>query len=123
MFDRLPITDAPSLILVVDDEPRNVQVVGALLLKHGHEVIAASSGPEALAKLEFAKPDLILLDVMMPGMTGFELCRILQEKPELRDTPIIFLSAAADKLYVVLQDALGDGGAEIDFAAHGGLHG
>ena len=101
MLDRLPTTDAPSLILVVDDEPKNVQVVGALLLKHGHEVIAASSGPEALAKLAFAKPDLILLDVMMPGMTGFELCRILQDNPEFRDTPIIFLSAAADKSFVI----------------------
>lgn len=101
MLDRLPTTDAPSLILVVDDEPKNVQVVGGLLLKHGHEVIAAGSGEEALAKLELAKPDLILLDVMMPGMTGFELCRIIQEKPELRDIPIIFLSAAADKSFVI----------------------
>ncbi|MES2658099.1 MAG: hybrid sensor histidine kinase/response regulator [Verrucomicrobiota bacterium] len=100
MLDRLPHTDAPSLVLVVDDEPKNVQVVGALLLKHGHEVIAANSGQEALAKLEFAKPDLILLDVMMPGMTGFELCHILLENPATRDIPIIFLSAAADKSFV-----------------------
>ena len=110
MLDRLPPTDAPSLVLVVDDEPRNIQVVGALLHKHGHEVIAASSGPDALAKLEFAKPDLILLDVMMPGMTGFELCRILHANPETRDIPVIFLSAAADKSFVI--EALQHGGVD-----------
>jgi len=113
MFDRLPHTDAPSLILVVDDEPKNIQVVGALLIKHGHEVIAADSGPQALAKLAAVKPDLILLDVMMPGMTGFELCRILQADPETRDIPIIFLSAAADKSFVIA--ALQNGG--VDYIA------
>jgi two-component system sensor histidine kinase/response regulator len=101
MIDRLPQTDAPSLILVVDDEQKNIQVVGSLLLKHGHEVIAATSGQEALEKLKFVKPDLILLDVMMPGMTGFELCHILQGNPETRDMPVIFLSAASDKNFVV----------------------
>jgi two-component system, sensor histidine kinase and response regulator len=110
MLDRLPLTDAPSLILVVDDELKNIQVVGALLLKHGHEVIAASSGPEALIKLESIRPDLILLDVMMPGMTGFEFCRLLQANPETRDTPIIFLSAAADKNFVM--EALQHGGVD-----------
>ncbi|MEO5916932.1 MAG: hybrid sensor histidine kinase/response regulator [Luteolibacter sp.] len=110
MLDRLPHTDAPSLILVVDDDQQNIQMVGSLLLKHGHEVLAASSGPEALAKLEFAKPDMILLDVMMPGMTGFELCRILQARPETRDTPIIFLSDPCDKDVVI--EALQYGGVD-----------
>ncbi len=66
-------------IIVADDEPKNIQVVGALLLKHGHEIIAAHSGPEALEKLATFRPDLILMDVMMPGMTGFELFRIIQQ--------------------------------------------
>lgn len=110
MLDRLPLTDAPSLILVVDDELQNIQVVGALLLQHGHQVIAASSGPEALIKLKSIQPDMILLDVMMPGMTGFELCRILQANPETRETPIIFLSAPADKDLVI--EALQYGGVD-----------
>ena len=110
MLDRLPPTDAPSLILVVDDEPKNIQVVGALLLKQGHEIIAASSGPDALEKLRLVTPDLILLDVMMPGMTGFELCRILQENSQTRDIPIIFLSAAVDKSFVI--EALHRGGVD-----------
>lgn len=110
MLDRLPLTDAPSLILVVDDELQNIQMVGALLLQHGHQVIFASSGPEALIKLKSIQPDIILLDVMMQGMTGFELCRILQANPETRDTPIIFLSAAADKNFVI--EALQHGGVD-----------
>lgn len=101
MLDPLPRPNPSALILVVDDEIKNIQVVGSLLLKHGHEVIASTSGADALAKLETARPDLILLDVMMPGMTGFELCRKLRENPELRDIPIVFLSAAADKNFIV----------------------
>lgn len=89
----------PSIILVIDDEPKNIQVVGALLLKHGHEIIAAQSAEEALLKLESVLPDLILLDVMMPGMTGIELCKILKKNPVTREIPVIFLSAATDKKF------------------------
>ena len=110
MIDRLPPTETPSLILVVDDEAENIQALSTLLLEHGHEVIDAGSGQEALAKLQFVKPDLILLDVMMPGMTGFELCSILQADPELRDIPIIFLSAAVDQAFVI--EALQHGGVD-----------
>ena len=110
MIDRLPPTEAPSLILVVDDEAENIQSLSTLLLKHGHEVIDAGSGQEALAKLQSVKPDLILLDMMMPGMTGFELCSILQADPELRDIPIIFLSAAVDQAFVI--EALQHGGVD-----------
>jgi two-component system sensor histidine kinase/response regulator len=110
MLDRLPLTDAPSLILVVDDEPRNIQVVAALLFKHGHEILAANSGPDALEKLKSVRPDIILLDVMMPGMTGFELCRLLQENPETREIPIIFLAAAEDRALVI--EALQYGGVD-----------
>jgi two-component system sensor histidine kinase/response regulator len=99
-FDPLPPPSSSALILVVDDEPRNIQVVGPLLLKQGHEVIAAGSGEEALAKMRTAKPDLLLLDVMMPGMTGFDLCRRLLAQPEWHDLPIIFLSAVTDKGFV-----------------------
>ncbi|MEK7950921.1 hybrid sensor histidine kinase/response regulator [Luteolibacter soli] len=99
-FDPLPQPSGPALVLVVDDEPKNIQVVGPLLLKQGHEVIAAGSGEEALAKMRTAKPDLLLLDVMMPGMTGFDLCRRLLAQPEWHALPIIFLSAVTDKGFV-----------------------
>ncbi|QJE96827.1 hybrid sensor histidine kinase/response regulator [Luteolibacter luteus] len=107
MFDPLPVTSNSSLILVVDDEPKNIQVVGPLLLRQGHEIIAAGSGEEALAKLRTARPDLILLDVMMPGMTGFDLCRKLQSQEEWREIPVIFLSAVTDKSFIM--EALGAG--------------
>ncbi|WP_035608495.1 hybrid sensor histidine kinase/response regulator [Haloferula sp. BvORR071] len=100
-FDPLPRPSGSSLILVVDDEPKNIQVVGTLLLKQGHEVIAAGSGEEALAKLRSVKPHLLLLDVMMPGMTGFDLCRKLRAQPEWQDIPVIFLSAVTDKSFVL----------------------
>jgi two-component system sensor histidine kinase/response regulator len=99
-FDPLPPPAGPALILVVDDEPKNIQVVGTLLLKQGHEVIAAGSGEEALAKMRTATPDLLLLDVMMPGMTGFDLCRRLLAQPEWHGLPVIFLSAVTDKSFV-----------------------
>lgn len=100
-FDPLPLPATSSLILVVDDEQKNIQVVGPLLLRQGHEVIAAGSGEEALAKLRSATPDLILMDVMMPGMTGFDLCRRLQSQSEWQDIPVIFLSAVTDKSFVM----------------------
>jgi two-component system sensor histidine kinase/response regulator len=100
-FDPLPRPTNSSLILVVDDEPKNIQVVGPLLLRQGHEVIAAGSGEEALAKLRTAAPDLILLDVMMPGMTGFDLCRKLGTQTEWQHIPVIFLSAVTDKSFVM----------------------
>jgi len=101
MIDRLPVATVPALILVVDDEPRNIQVIASLLIKEGHEVIAATGGEQALEKLESSKPDLILLDVMMPGMTGFEFRRILRDIPELCEIPVIYLSAATDKNFII----------------------
>ncbi|MCW1912699.1 hybrid sensor histidine kinase/response regulator [Luteolibacter sp. GHJ8] len=100
-FDPLPGPANSSLILVVDDEPKNIQVVGPMLLRQGHEVIAAGSGEEALAKLRSTTPDLVLMDVMMPGMTGFDLCRRLRSQPEWQDIPVIFLSAVTDKSFIM----------------------
>ena len=84
-------------ILVVDDQAANVKVVGVLLGRNGYEVIPAASGREALAVIETEKPDLILLDMMMPGMDGFELLAALHAQPELRDVPVVFLTAAHDR--------------------------
>ena len=101
MFDPLPNPSLPPLILVVDDEPKNTQAVGPLLLKHGYEVVGATSGAEALIKLETFIPDLILVDAMMPEMTGFDLCRHLKASDLWKHIPVIFLSAATDKEFVV----------------------
>src|SRR6185436_138069 len=89
--------DGPVRILVTDDQPANIQVVGAMLGKLGFEIIPASDGPTALKRLAIRIPDLILLDVLMPGMDGIEVCRRIRENPEWNHIPVIFLSAADDK--------------------------
>lgn len=92
---------APATILVIDDEPKNLQVVGALLVQMGHEVIQAADGEEGILRARSASPDLILLDVMMPGLSGFDVCRYLKDDAQLREIPVIYLSAAIDKQFIV----------------------
>src|SRR6185436_1869491 len=88
-------------ILVVDDQPTNIQVVGSVLGKLGHEIIPASDGLTALKRLALRPPDLILLDLLMPEMDGYEVCRRLRENADWKDIPVIFLSAADDKDFIV----------------------
>ncbi|MCC6233566.1 MAG: hybrid sensor histidine kinase/response regulator [Verrucomicrobiales bacterium] len=96
-----PSSHPPSCILVVDDQPANIQVVGSVLGKLGHEIIPASDGATALRRIGLRRPDLILLDLLMPGMDGCEVCQALKASPEHRDIPVIFLSAADDKDFIV----------------------
>jgi two-component system sensor histidine kinase/response regulator len=88
-------------ILVADDQPANIQIVGNMLGKLGYEIVPAADGPTALKRLALRPPDLILLDVLMPGMDGLEVCRRIRENPEWKHIPIIFLSAADDKDLIV----------------------
>ncbi len=84
-------------ILVVDDQPANLRAVSALLSRHGYEVRTAGTGEEALEMAAVAVPDLLLLDMMMPGMDGFDLLLRVQAHPELSAIPAIFLTAAQDR--------------------------
>ncbi len=84
-------------VLVVDDAPENVRVVVGLLQGAGYKARGVPSGPLALQAVAKQRPDLILLDVRMPGMDGFQACEELRRRPEWRDIPIIFLSALADE--------------------------
>ena len=86
-----------SSILVVDDQPINVQLLKRKLEREGIQVTAAYSGVEALESVKKAKPDLILLDVMMPDMDGIEVCQRLQASEETRGIPIIFITARTAK--------------------------
>jgi sigma-B regulation protein RsbU (phosphoserine phosphatase) len=99
---RLDATAAPlSTILVVDDSATNLQVLVRTLQGTGHRILAAKDGPTALEIARRTQPDLMLLDVMMPGMDGFEVCRVLKSHPDTRNTVVIFLSArgeVADKV-------------------------
>jgi CheY-like chemotaxis protein len=79
-------------VLIVDDDPMAAASVRTLLATHGYEVHAVESGSEALDWLRGRTPDLILLDVVMPGMSGFEVCRRLRDAPATRAIPIVFLT-------------------------------
>jgi len=83
-------------ILIVDDIPANLSVMVDHLEGHGFQVLVAQDGEEALQRSEFANPDLILLDVMMPGMDGFEVCRRLKLNPATQQIPVIFMTALTD---------------------------
>ena len=84
------------LILIVDDVPENLQVLASYLASAGYGVLSASSGPKALNFAQARMPDLILLDVSMPEMDGFEVCRCLKNMPELSNIPVIFITARTD---------------------------
>jgi sigma-B regulation protein RsbU (phosphoserine phosphatase) len=92
----LPTTVPASTILVVDDSPTNLQVLVRTLHGTGHRILAARDGITALEIARRAQPDLVLLDVMMPGMDGFEVCRALKADAATRDTAVIFLSARGE---------------------------
>ena len=83
-------------ILVVDDTPANIGILLDTLSKAGYRVRVASDGESALEQLQYSPPDLVLLDVMMPGMDGFETCRRLRQLPELEQLPIVFMTALSD---------------------------
>ena len=83
-----------AVILVVDDEPKIVRLARDYLEKNGFRVLSASDGPTALAMARLEKPDLIVLDIMLPGMDGWEVCRRLRLET---DTPIIMLTARAEE--------------------------
>ncbi len=85
-----------GLVLIVDDIPSNFDVVSDALNEIGCDVAIATSGERALQQIERKRPDLILLDIMMPGIGGFETCRQLKADPHTQNIPIIFMTALAD---------------------------
>jgi diguanylate cyclase (GGDEF)-like protein len=80
-------------ILIVDDTPENLTVLRQMLTEHGFRVRPALSGEIALKAIQADLPDIVLLDVMMPGMDGFEICRQLKSEERTRDVPVLFISA------------------------------
>jgi PleD family two-component response regulator len=88
-------------LLIVDDNKTNLQVVSSYLKEKGYQLALAVNASDALKILNGNKIDLILLDIMMPDMDGFELCRILKKDANLKDIPVIFLSAKVDTEDVV----------------------
>jgi two-component system cell cycle response regulator len=83
-------------VLVVDDVEGNIALAAAVLEPHGFEIIPASSGEDALAHIMRAQPDLVLLDVMMPGVDGFETCRRLKSHSGTRLIPVVLVTSLRD---------------------------
>ncbi|MBL9126710.1 MAG: response regulator, partial [Verrucomicrobiales bacterium] len=88
-------------ILVIDDTAENLQVVSTILRGAQYAVSVARSGPQGLDIAERNPPDLVLLDLVMPGMDGFEACRRLKANPALREIPVIFLTASRESADVL----------------------
>lgn len=91
----------PGFILLVDDVIQNLHMLTDMLKNQGHDVAVALNGQEALDKIDEKRPDLILLDIQMPGMSGYEVCEKLKEDDNTEDIPIIFLSALSDTKDIV----------------------
>jgi len=89
-------TSENATIMVVDDNPTNLRVLIDYLEDSGYETMVAPSGERAIQQLEHAKPELILLDIMMPGLDGFETCKRLKANADVKDIPVIFMTALSD---------------------------
>jgi len=88
--------DRPNTILIVDDMPANLGVLTSHLEQHGYCAVVAQGGQECIERAQFVRPDLILLDVLMPGLDGIETCRRLKSHATTRDIPVIFMTALVD---------------------------
>ncbi len=100
--------DRQPRILVVDDVPQNVRLLEAVLTSHGYSVTSASSGPEALEKVTAEQPDLVLLDIQMPGMNGYEVCRRLRADPATQFLPVVMITSSDTEVRVNALEADAD---------------
>lgn len=94
-------------VLIADDEPNIVAALEFLLQKHGYEVQVAANGEEALVQLDAFKPDLVLLDVMMPKVSGYEVCQRMRSQPRWRNIKVVILSAKGREVEVSKGMSLG----------------
>src|SRR6266508_3316948 len=89
--------DRQPTILIVDDTSQNIRLLEAVLAPRGYKLITATSGPEALDKIASEQLDLILLDIVMPGMDGYEVCRRVRANPATRLLPVVMITASGDQ--------------------------
>jgi signal transduction histidine kinase len=89
-------TPKTPTLLIVDDQPHNLGILFDFLTRSGFKIFVALDGESAIQRTEFTQPDLIILDVMMPGIDGFETCKRLKQNPSTQDIPIIFMTALSD---------------------------
>jgi len=98
----------PAKILVVDDTPHNIRLLEAILLPRGYAVVRATSGPEALDAVTREGPDLVLLDIVMPGMDGHEVCRRLRAEPTTQVLPVVMVTASGEQQKVIALESGAD---------------
>lgn len=96
MMPMMPQASVKPTMLIVDDSPANLHVLLESLKEAGYKVLVAINGESAVRQADFAKPEIIILDVMMPGMDGFEACRRLKQQPNTREIPVIFMTALSE---------------------------
>ena len=97
----------PKEILIVDDEPDVVVPIQFLMEQHGYRVMTAERGEDALDLIYHYKPDLVILDIMLPGIDGYEVCEIVSLDPNYRDVKIVFLTAKGREVDIAKGLALG----------------
>ena len=100
-------TESPFTILIVDDVPKNIQVAANILQESGYQMAFAQDGPTAIDQIETNRFDLILLDIMMPGMDGYQVCQKIKANPSNQAIPVIFLTAKDDTDSIVKGFELG----------------
>jgi len=96
MIDTTFRDGPPPTVMIIEDTVMHIEILQEILHREGYRVVVFRDGPSALATAEKSQPDIVLLDVMMPGMDGIEVCRRMKEDPVLRDVPVIFLSVLND---------------------------
>lgn len=97
----------PSVVLIVDDTPDNLALLSDALDASGYMVLVALDGASALERMQRRRPDVVLLDAMMPGLDGFETCRRIKAQAELADIPVLFMTALTESEHVVEAFAAG----------------
>ncbi|MCP5046109.1 MAG: response regulator [bacterium] len=90
-----------TLILIIDDNSQNLRVLGNILRENGYGLVVAKSGPQGLKFLHREKPELILLDIMMPQIDGYQVCETIKSDPLTKHIPVIFLTARTDTQSIV----------------------
>jgi class 3 adenylate cyclase/CheY-like chemotaxis protein len=105
MNDTAP---AKTRVLVVDDQPPNIRLLEAILVPRGYDVTPASSGEEALAALDESDVDLVLCDIVMPGMDGYQVCRAIRERPATAYLPVVMVTASGDEQKIKALEAGAD---------------
>ncbi|MFA7625716.1 MAG: SpoIIE family protein phosphatase [Candidatus Kapaibacterium sp.] len=100
-------TNRKPLILIVDDVVGNIQIIGNLLIENGYNISVSVNGRQALNTARNIKPDLVLLDIMMPDIGGFEVCKELKKDPDLKNVPVIFLTAKHETKDIVTGFSVG----------------